>query len=269
MPTITAFESRHLDGALRLSQAVGWPHRRADWALVADIGQGVAAVDGGQVIGTAFCVPFGDMAALNMIIVADTHQGQGLGGRLMREIIALAGTRQKKSLVATAAGLPLYRKLGFGSVGQVVQHQGLAAEPPAPGRDVRKGGSNDLERVAALDLAATGMDRRALLQRILAEGALYLSAGGFACRRDFGRGQVIGPIIAPDADEARDLLHAATAGCAGQFLRVDTSEGVGLEPALTALGLARVGGGIEMHNPPVDTPARLPARFALVSQALG
>ena len=268
MPSITSLESRHLDGALRLSQAVGWPHRRADWALVADIGQGVAAVEDGQVVGTALCVPFGDMAALNMIIVADTHQGQGLGRRLMREVIALAGTRTK-SLVATTAGLPLYRKLGFDPVGRIVQHQGPATEPPAPGRDVRQGGPDDLERVAALDLAATGMDRRALLQRILAEGVLCLSAGGFACRRDFGRGQVVGPIIAPDAEEARDLLHAATAGCAGQVLRVDTPEGAGLEPALTALGLARAGDGIEMRNPPVETSARLPARFALVSQALG
>ena len=268
MATIIPIEPRHLEGALRLSQAVGWPHRRTDWALLTDIGQGIAAVENGQVIGTALCVPFGDVAALNMIIVADTHQGRGLGRRLTQDVIALAGPRTQ-SLVATTAGLPLYRKLGFGPVVPIVQHQGLATEPPTPARDVRKGGPEDLARVAALDLAATGMDRRALLQRLLADGALYVGEGGFACRRDFGQGQVVGPIIASDAHEARELLHAVTADSAGRFLRVDSPEGAGLEPALTALGLARVGGGIEMHNPPAVAKARQPARFALYSQGLG
>lgn len=269
MPTITPFDTQHLEGALRLSQAVNWPHRLEDWAMVAGIGQGVVAAEGGQVIGTALCVPFGDMAAITMIIVADTHQGQGLGRRLMDEVLALAGAR-RKTLVATAEGLPLYRKLGFAPVREITQHQGIAAEAPAPGQPIRRGGPEDLDHIAALDLAATGMDRRALLARILAEGTLFLGEGGFACRRHFGRGQVIGPVIAPDLAQARALLHAAASGCAGQFLRVDIPDGAGLEPDLAALGLVRVGGGTEMHAPFAADPApRHPARFALVSQALG
>lgn len=273
MIDLSPFAETHLDGALRLSQAVRWPHRREDWAMVAALSQGVAALDGDRVIGTALSTPMGDTAALNMIIVADDCQGKGLGRQLMEQVIALAGPR-RMTLVATPEGLPLYEKLGFVATGAIVQYQGVAASAPDPALPMRRGGAGDLGAVAALDLAATGADRRALLGRIIAEGALFLTAGGFACRRDFGRGQVIGPIVAPDAATAQALVFAAAAGCAGRFLRVDTPAGAGLEPALAALGLPAVGGGTEMcRTTPASpaTPARpgAPHRFALISQALG
>ena len=43
--TFRPFGAEHLDAALRLSRAAGWPHRREDWALIAGLSKGVVALD--------------------------------------------------------------------------------------------------------------------------------------------------------------------------------------------------------------------------------
>ncbi len=268
MIRITAFSEPHLEDALRLSQQVGWPHRRADWELVAALSNGVVARDGDRVVGTAFCTVFGDQAALNMIIVDAQMRGQGIGRKLMQAIIALAGGR-RMALVATQDGLPLYEKLGFRAVGEVGQYQGPLARVPDPDDSVRCGGLADLDAMAAMDRDASGQDRCALLQRIAGSGSFFLSDQGFAMRRRFGRGKVVGPVIARDSAGAVALLTTALQGLGGAFLRVDTDPARGLVPLLEDLGLTYAGGGIAMrHGPDAGTPTDF-TTYALASQALG
>ncbi|RBO51276.1 GNAT family N-acetyltransferase [Rhodovulum sp. BSW8] len=270
MIPIVPFDDSHLADGVRLSQQAGWPHRREDWALVLSVSTGVAALDAeGRVVGTAFCSAFGDRAALNMIIVDAALRGQGLGRRLMEAVIALAGDRAL-SLVATPEGRPLYEKLGFAATGEIVQHQGeVVRHLPPPGLPVRTGGADDLDRIAAMDRAATGADRRALLTRIAASGRILMAEGGFAMLREFGRGTVLGPLAADTPLTARALIAAAAQGMPGRFLRIDTRPGLGLGPLLQEIGLPHVGGGTEMHRGPAPRRDNSFTTHALASQALG
>lgn len=263
-PALAAFTPAHLPQALRLSRQAGWPHREKDWALTLSVSQGVVALDEGRVVGTALCSPFGAVATLNMIIVDASMRGRGLGRALMEAIIALAGDREMR-LIATAEGLPLYEKLGFRETGQIVQHQGLA-RAAAPDLPVATGGPADMDRLAEADRAASGMNRASLLRDIAAQGEVLLRGTGFALLRDFGRGRVVGPIVAPDHATARALLTDAARRCEGRFLRADLRAGQGLEALAASLGLAPVGGGTAMTRNP-QTPA--PTTWALISQALG
>ncbi|WP_207101295.1 GNAT family N-acetyltransferase [Paracoccus shandongensis] len=263
-PALAAFTPAHLPQALRLSRQAGWPHRQQDWALTLSVSQGVVALDGDRVVGTALCSPFGPVATLNMIIVDEAMRGRGLGRTLMDAIIALAGDREMR-LVATTDGLPLYEKLGFHATGQIVQHQGIATAA-APDLPVTTGTSADIDRLAPTDRAASGMDRAPLLRAIAAEGEVLICNTGFALLRDFGRGRVVGPITAPDTATARAMLTDAARRCEGTFLRADLRAGQGLEPLAARLGLAPVGGGTAMVRNP-QTPD--PTTFALISQALG
>lgn len=256
----------HLPGAVALSRAAGWPHRIEDWALGLSVSEGVVAVDGGRVVGTAICSLHGPVATLNMIIVDAAMRGRGLGRRLMERVIALAGPREMR-LVATEEGLPLYRKLGFAETGQIVQLNGTARAAD-PGRAVRLGAA-DVAALAAMDLQASGLDRRALLTRIAAGGETLTTEGGFALLRAFGRGHVLGPVVARDAATARALMAAGATRMAGRFLRIDVPEGQGLAPFVETLGLARVGGGTTMVRAPQARPAAPFQTHALVSQALG
>lgn len=262
---IAAFTPAHIPGALALSQAAGWPHRAEDWALALAVSQGVVALAGDAVLGTALCTPFGAVATINMIIVAESCRGQGLGRRLMDQVLAL-GAGAELRLVATEDGLPLYRKLGFAPVGQVVQCQGIAT-PTADAPDLA--GMPDLELLIAADRAATGMDRGALLQRIAAGGAGFACADGQALLRPFGRGHVLGPVIARSPEAARALILAAARHCAGQFLRIDLPQEAGLADFVATLGLHPVGGGVAMVRGAAPRPVSDFNTYALAAQAFG
>lgn len=264
---IRPFAIEHMSGALGLSQQVGWPHRHDDWALALAVSDGVVALNGESVVGTACCTRFGDVALLNMIIVDESMRGHGLGRRLMTAAMDLAPDAEMR-LVATTDGMPLYEKLGFQATHKIVQHQGIA-QTASPELPVRDGTVEDVAGLVRMDHAASGLDREALLDRIAVQGDVLLAEGGFAMLRDFGRGRVIGPVVARDAATARALIAEAARRNAGTFLRIDLPEAAGLTDFATTLGLPHVGGGTAMVRTPGPAAAGGFTTFALVSQALG
>uniref|UniRef100_UPI0035B24041 GNAT family N-acetyltransferase n=1 Tax=Paenirhodobacter enshiensis TaxID=1105367 RepID=UPI0035B24041 len=266
---IEAFAQQYLPGAVRLSQQAGWPHRAADWAFTAAVSKGFVGIENGEVVATAFCSEFGDFCTINMIIVDAAMRGRGLGRRMMDRVIAAAQGRGM-SLVATADGLPLYEKLGFRATGEVVQHQGIVTEVPALPEGFatpRIATRDDLPVIAAMDRAACGADRFAMLSNLFDIATIRICDTGFASVRDFGRGRTVGPVVARDAMTARGLIAASAA--TGGFLRLDTRPDCGLSDFLTAMGLSPVGGGITMHCGPARPAAKEFMTYALTSQALG
>lgn len=267
-----------LAAAQALSFSFGWPHRPEDWQLMHNLGQGFAAERDGALVGTGMGWTYGaDWAALGMMTVAAAAQRQGLGHRLAKRLLAALGTR-RVLLHATEAGMPLYRSLGFVPGETVRQYQGAAfgagviALPQ--GERLRPIGRSDPPRLAALDREATGMDRAALMTALLETAAGVVldrggEAAGFALLRRFGRGHVIGPVVAPDAARARALIGHFLASRPGQFIRVDAPEEGGLCPWLEELGLSDAGPAIRMVRGAEMAGPRSVATFALVSQAFG
>lgn len=273
--TIVPFGPEHLDPAVRLSRQAGWPHRPEDWRLMLALSEGFVAVDGsGKLAGTILLTPYGDdCATINMVIVDENMRGRGLGRRLMDAALERAGDRPLR-LVATAEGLPLYEKLGFRRTGTIVQHQGIAEKVAAPA-NTQVAEAEDISAIAALDRQACGADRRALMGYLSDVGQFVVirrdgRISAFATIRAFGRGEVIGPVVAPNLDDAKALVSHFMSSRPGAFLRVDTGAGTGLAPWLADRGLAHAGGGITMSRPAI-IPSATPAvtTFALANQALG
>jgi len=270
--TFDAFSAAHFDDALHLSQAAGWPHRREDWHLLSRLGRGVVALADGRVVGTALATPFGAVAMANMIIVDAAMRGRGLGRRLMTQAMASVEVPEWR-LTATDDGLPLYQKLGFVATGRVLQHQGTAFPQTQPD-GVEWADAVDLEAIATLDRQATGAERGALIVRLMIEGQLAVirrggDPVGYASLRRFGRGDLIGPVVAETPEMAQRLISFLISQSHSSFLRVDTTEAAGLAPWLTAQGLAPVGGGISMRRGGSPLPAAPVQCFALAAQALG
>ncbi|MEL0254169.1 MAG: GNAT family N-acetyltransferase [Novosphingobium sp.] len=234
-----------------------WPHREEDLEKLLAIGGGLVAEADGKTCGTIMSWRFGQSFAMfGVIIVA--------GGTVL--------------VNATDEGIPLYSKLGFVPMANILQHQGIAPVQPLvelrPGERVRPMGAADAGVLDALYSSATGMDRKAVLDALLADGnAVVLCREhvqtGFAVMRRFGRGWLIGPVVAPDATGAKALIAHWLGTQAGSFCRIDVPEATGLGDWLEGVGLPEVGHVTRMAFGPAPVPGDDVAIFGLAAQALG
>lgn len=271
---LVTFGPEHLGAAIDLSRQAGWPHRSEDWQMALALSEGVVAVGDGRVVGTVLMTPYKtECATINMVIVDETMRGRGLGRRLMDAAFQIAADRPLR-LVATAEGLPLYKKLGFCEIGTVLQHQGVVGEIAAP-TETEDATVGDLHALTELDRVAFGADREGLMAYLAKVGEFAVTRrdgriSGFAALRSFGRGDVIGPVVAADLTDAKALVRHFIAKRPSRFLRVDTTDDSNLSPWLAEQGLAHVGGGIAMAKPQIHRAAdRAATTFALANQALG
>lgn len=90
-------------------------------------------------------------------------------------------------LFATDGAVRLYEGLGFPPGERIRQQQGAAFQPRLvplqPGQRIRPVGRSDPAKLGALDEAATGMDRRALVGALLDAGTgVVLDNDGMARR---------------------------------------------------------------------------------------
>lgn len=277
--SIVPMASQHLTEAHGLSVAVRWPHRIEDWAFLLALGGGAVALDGGQVIGTSMWWPGEDNhATLGMIIVAPERQGQGLGRRLMDKALSEIGSSQVR-LNATREGMPLYAKLGFAEIDKVEQHQGVPVLPDVESGSnaalLRPMAQDDLAAIAALDEGESGRSREGMLQALaqVGKGLVAEHDGqllGYALARPFGRGHVIGPVVARDEQLARSLVRAWVEKLGEDFVRIDVRAAGGLSDWLASHGLLKVDEVFTMARGETGDCSEIsPRLFALASQALG
>ncbi len=271
------FEPDDLSAAHALSSALQWPHRMEDWQFALSLGEGVVAEREGQVLGTAMVWCWGaGCATLGLVMVSPELQGRRIGNRMMEFLLDHVGTRDVL-LHATPAGRGLYGRLGFATVGEIEQHQGVIRDLPVlkarTGDHLRPLKESDMGTLIEMDARGAGMPRGELLHRLFAQEKTIVlerkgQAAGFAVLRRFGRGHAIGPVAAPDLDAARLLITDCCRHNAG-FLRIDVYADGGLPQWLESLGLPCTDVGTIMVRGRV--PKRGPAHsgWALVTQAMG
>ena len=227
----------------QLSQALRWPHREADWqqfiSWAKAHGAALAVRADGRLIGCGLAWHWGqEQGSIGMVIVDDAWQRRGIGKRLFKGLLqALEG--RDVMLQATAQGKPLYESLGFAAIGQARQFHGHW-QPPAEAGPSSSIAADELTRLMqpqdvpallAYDQRERGLARPALLQALLAQMdadercAVSVDAHGHLCGygilRRFGRGWVVGPLLADGADRAVALVKRLTQERTGDFIRID------------------------------------------------
>lgn len=274
--SVTTLTTAHLSQALALSEALNWPYRQEDWQFALQLGHGLAVEVHGRLYATALWWLYEDaFASCGMIIVSSAMQHQGIGSLLMEELLRQT---QGRTIIlrSTREGRRLYERMGFLPYGEVNQHQGIlaAAPPKAPAAGIRPFRAADLPTVCQLDQRASGMGRARLLEALVARGSMVVMErsgiiSGYACIRRWGRGVVIGPVVAGDTEDAKALIASHLASQVGNFVRIDVPETSGLSPWLVAVDLSRVNQVTSMlRGHPLRTSADA-TLFALSSQSMG
>lgn len=204
-----------------LAESRGWWRETDKWRLLFDVGTVYGVRDaGGSLVGTTILTRYGDSAAaISMVLVAASHERQGLGGRLMRRALADAGDAVV-FLNATTFGQPLYERLGFAAIGTTYTHFGPLTGVEPSGR-TRVAGPDDLAAIEALDAQVTGCDRTRLVRRLpgFLSGLRVVERDGVLS----GYGGVwenqgttmVGPVLAGDEDEVRSLIGDLLVGVTG------------------------------------------------------
>ncbi len=230
---IADIEGIELDRLHAHSLSVGWPHRAEDWQFLRESGHGFAALDEiGRVLGSAMWFEHGpDFATIGMVITSPRLQTLGAAQWLMKRVFDKISGRDLR-LNATHAARRLYLSLDFQPEKTVYQCQGIACVPTAgslaetPG-DIRTLDAGDIPAVIALDAAGFGVRRTALIKELFAHSVGYGLFEGkkltaFALCRPFGRGHVVGPIVAQSDTCAVAVVRPHVADHSGSFVRVDT-----------------------------------------------
>ena len=230
---IADIEAVELDRLHALSLSVGWPHRAEDWQFLRQTGQGLVALDEiGRVLGSAMWFGHGaGFATVGMVITSPRLQTLGAAQWLMKRIFDKIPGRDLR-LNATRAARRLYLSLDFQPEKTVYQCQGIArvpttrslAEVPA---DIRSLDARDIPAAIALDAAGFGLRRAALIEKLFAHSVGYGLFKGdtltaFALCRPFGRGHVVGPVVALSDADAVAVVRPHVADHSGSFLRIDT-----------------------------------------------
>lgn len=221
-----------------LSLSVGWPHRGPDWQHLLGLGRGFVALDEiGRVTASTMWFPHGaDFATLGMLMTSPRLQENGAARWLVKHMLSEC-QRPRIRLNSTREAKRLYGSFGFQARRTVFQCQGEAILPyesaePSKGYSVKRLDNADLDGIIAFDAPAFGTARTAHLVRLFEDSIGYGLYRGdelraYAMRRRFGRGHVIGPVVATSDVDAIAVTHPHVRAHVGSFLRIDTRSDVG------------------------------------------
>lgn len=205
MTSLTPLELRlfPVDAMLRLSVAATWNQTAADWHRILALSPGLCwglEVDG-QLAATATAIVYDEkLAWIGMVLTLPEFRGQGLARRLIAHLLELLQSRNIQSikLDATTMGAPLYREFGF------VEERPIERWfRPGINRNPVSTGTWD----PSLDTNATGVSRLQLLNALASESVIWATEdGSFAMLRPGANASYLGPVLARNAEGARQLL---------------------------------------------------------------
>lgn len=225
---IRTLEESDVPAALRLSTQAGWNQVEADWHRLLALAPDTcfAGVVDEELVATSTLICYEDVGWIGMVLVSEAHQRQGYGMTIFRRALD-AGQEAGLDVIgldATDAGRAVYRQVDFVDVAPIERWAGrldVQASEGAPSV-VR---TPDFARLQRIDASACGVDRGALLSRLLSEAdtrfVLATDDSGYAVVRPGRTHAHVGPIVAEDTDTLRELLGALTGAVADRPVYVD------------------------------------------------
>ena len=207
---IITLERSHIPAAMGLKEAAGWNQTERDWERLLELEpEGCFGLLSDEVLAattTAYC--YGrKLAWIGMVLTGPSFRGRGYARRLMEHALGWLDRRGVKwtKLDATDMGRPLYLKLGFEDEGAIERWAATApTEPRASASGLTPFSASEW---SAVDRAAFGADRSAILESLASEEAAAIPGEGYAIGRPGSNAPYFGPCVARSAAAARSLLQ--------------------------------------------------------------
>ncbi len=230
MVLIRIMRTTDVELGLRLCRQAGWNQIDADWQRFLDMqpdGCFVAELNGTPVGTTTTCV-FGPVAWVAMVLVEVSARRKGIATALLKHALDFLEGQQVRTvrLDATAAGQPVYEKLGFAPEYALIRYEGTAPQVAEHG-DVAEAAADSFAEIVAFDQRLTGTPREKMLTRLFAESpeALHIvgregQIEGYATVRQGANAIQIGPCVATSS-AGPALLADALNRCAGRSVFMD------------------------------------------------
>jgi len=219
-----------LPAALRLKELAQWNQTEDDWKRLLRLEPNgcFCATSNGSVVGTATTTIYGsELAWIGMVLVDPEHRRKGIATRLMEaamNYLAGAGVATIK-LDATPSGKPIYQRLDFSEECLVERWAGTGLKSSSSGASPAVSRQGEM---LALDQEAFGTDRARLLKMLMNESWMEPrqtndgdATTGFAMARPGTVANYVGPVIARDANVARNLLDEMRGQLMGQPVYID------------------------------------------------
>lgn len=221
--------------AMKLKSMANWNQLESDWRLLvkADLGGNFIAVYNDQDVGTVTTITYSaQFSWIGMVLVDPGIRGLGIGSALLKAAIAFAKRNGAIRLDATPKGKKLYETLGFKTERNLVRFERKSANHlPAPIQKCKSISAESFKKILEVDPLVFGADRKMVLSFLLDNApqyAHYLEKDGAISGYCFGRSgcdfEHIGPIIAQNQAEARDLLLSALLTCQSVPVILDVFE---------------------------------------------
>jgi len=221
--------------AMKLKSMANWNQLESDWRLLvkAGLGGNFIAVYNDQDAGTVTTITYNTQFSwIGMVLVDPGIRGLGIGSALLNAAIAFAKRNGAIRLDATPKGKKLYETLGFKTERNLVRLERKSAKHlPAPIQKCKSISAESFKKILEVDPLVFGADRKMVLSFLLdtaPQYAHYLEKDGAISGYCFGRSgsdfEHIGPIIAQNQAEARDLLLSALLTCQSVSVILDVFE---------------------------------------------
>jgi GNAT superfamily N-acetyltransferase len=188
--------------------------------LLVEPGGWVVAEDDGVVVATGGCIAYPDAGFgwIGLIGTAPMAERRGLGRLVTQWIVDYLATKGCASVLdGSAAGAPLYARMGFEDVGvsRLLEARAtmLPLQSPAHPHSVgvTPAAINDLPAIAEYDNSRFGADRSRLLHAMFdlyPNRSVVVRRDGDVLGYGIAQDDAIGPVVADSEEACRDVLSA-------------------------------------------------------------
>lgn len=221
-----------IPGAMQLVLAENWNQTQVDWQMFLELNSNLCLVATYKtaIIGTVTAINYkNDVAWIGMMLVSKAYRGLGVSKSLLNTIIEkLEGCKSIK-LDATAAGIPVYKKLGFQEELEIDRMVTTPFNSIINNRSrdiVRVISENDLVELSKLDLKFFGANRIDLFNFLKKKNKAWCLIRnecivGYVFVRPGRNYFQLGPLMAETVDDALNLIEIILENNVGQSIVID------------------------------------------------